>query len=107
MKTIDEIEKLTMEDLERISLDGSVEVPEGLEEKILSSVHEEKVSRGRFIWLTGIAASLILVASIALSLRPTPLKDTFDDPALAYAEVEKALISFTEIVNNQINNISK
>ena len=106
MKTIDEIEKLTMEDLERISLDGSVEVPEGLEEKILSSVHEERV-RGRFLWLTGIAASLILVASIALSLRPTPLKDTFDDPVLAYAEVEKALISFTEIVNNQINNISK
>ncbi|MBO6248510.1 MAG: hypothetical protein J6N54_06840 [Bacteroidales bacterium] len=107
MKTIDEIEKLTMEDLERISLDESVEVPAGLEERILSAVHEKRVSPSRFLWLAGVAASVALVIAIGVNHRPDTLKDTFDDPALAYAEVEKALISFTEIVNNQINNISK
>lgn len=107
MKTIDEIEKLTAEDLERISLDESIAVPEGLEDRIISSVHEKTILRGRLLWLAGAAASIILVATIAVNYRPNTLKDTFDDPALAYAEVEKALISFTEIVNNQMNNISK
>lgn len=107
MKTIDEIDKLTMEDLERISLDASIVTPEGLEDKIKSSVRKPTDIRSRLFWLSGIAASVVLVVALALSFRPTPLKDTFDDPALAYAEVEKALISFTEVVNNQMNNISK
>ena len=107
MKTIDEIEKLTMEDLERISLDESLKIPEGLEESIKSSYREPRVIRRRVLWLAGAAASLVIIASIGLYLRPKPLKDTFDDPALAYAEVEKALVSFTEVVNNQMNNISK
>ena len=107
MKTIDEIDKLTMEDLERISLDESVKIPEGLENRIKSSVQKPVAIRRNLLWLSGAAASIVLVVALALSLRPAPLKDTFDDPALAYAEVEKALISFTEVVNNQMNNISK
>ena len=107
MKTIDEIDKLTMEDLERISLDESIVTPEGLEDKIKASVQKPTDIRSRLFWLSGIAASVVLVVALALNFRPSPLKDTFDDPALAYAEVEKALVSFTEVVNNQMNNISK
>lgn len=107
MKTIDEIEKLTMEDLERISLDDSLKIPEGLEDRIKASVQEPGAIRRKAFWLAGAAASVVLVAALALTLRPSPLKDTFDDPALAYAEVEKALVSFSEVINSQINNISK
>ncbi len=107
MKTIDEIDKLTMEDLERISLDESIVTPEGLEDRIKASVREPVAFRRRLFWLSGIAASIVLVVALALNFRPSPLKDTFDDPAMAYAEVEKALLSFTEVVNNQMNNISK
>lgn len=40
--------------------------------------------------IAGIAASLALVAGAALAWNERPPKDTFDDPALAYAEVEAA-----------------
>lgn len=107
MKNIDEIEKLSLEDLERISLDTSVKVPEGLEDRVKASVQERSDSRHRILWLSGAAASLVIIASLGLSLRPKPLKDTFDDPVVAYAEVEKALLSFSETVNNQINSIKR
>lgn len=107
MKKIDDIEKLSLEDLERISIDSSVKVPEGLEEKIKASVEERSRSRHRILWLAGAAASLVVIASLGLSLRPKPLKDTFDDPAVAYAEVERALLSFSETVNNQMNSLKR
>lgn len=103
MKTIDEIEKLSLENLERISLDESVKVPEGLEHRIGQAVSAR--SNKRIIPLIcGIAASLLLVIGLAISLRPPQLRDTFDDPALAYAEVEKALLSVSGTINEQLNN---
>ena len=45
MKTIDEIEKLGLEDLERISLDESIEVPDGIESRIL-----DRTSGLRPVW---------------------------------------------------------
>ena len=103
MKTIDEIEKLSIEDLERISLDESTEVPAGLENRIGQALYAR--SRKRMIpWICGIAASLLLVVGLAISLRPPQLQDTFDDPALAYAEVERALLSVSGTINEQLNN---
>ena len=107
MKKIEDIEKLSLEDLERISLDSSVTVPEGFEDRVRASVEEHSSSRHRILWLAGAAASLVVIASLGLSLRPKPLKDTFDDPVVAYAEVERALLSFTETVNNQMNSIKR
>jgi len=109
MKTIDEIERMSLDELERVSLDDSVQVPEGLEERLGAALAEnlpdsgqEVKTRpgGRFrrpIFLAaGIAASIALIAGLAVTLRPSPLKDTFDDPALAYAEVEKALMKVSD-----------
>ena len=93
MKTIDEIEKLSLEDLERISLDESIPVPSNL---------ESKLSRRAPRWFIGIAASLLIIAGIGLSWfnRSKPLEDTFDDPAVAYAMLEKTLTKYSkEIVN--------
>ena len=85
MKTIDEIQRLSTEELERISLDESIPVPEELSGRVQRAV------RGRTIrWAlpTGIAAAVAVLLAVGLTREPEP-KDTFDDPYLAYAEVER------------------
>ena len=88
MKNIDEIEKLGLEDLERIASDESIHVPDGLEGRLVSGTVRWSPSR-----IIAIAASLVIIAGLGLSLydRYKPLEDTFDDPATAYAVVEETL----------------
>jgi hypothetical protein len=94
MKTIDEISRLSAEDLERIALDESIPVPEELSGKVREAVAkaDKAVARARRLrWTlpaTGIAAAVAVLVTIGLTRNPEP-KDTFDDPYLAYAEVEK------------------
>ena len=85
MKNIDEIARLTAEDLERISLDESIPVPEELSGKVREAVG---TPARRWILPSGIAAAIAVLLAVGLTRNPEP-KDTFDDPYLAYAEVEK------------------
>ena len=99
MKNLKDIENLSFWQLESIADETSVEVPEQLKSKIadaltIGGLKEEKKNKGRrrilpaaLTFATVAAASAII---ITLSIKPRP-KDTFDDPRLAYAEVEKAL----------------
>ena len=84
MKQIQDIEKLTAEDLSRIGADESIPVPEGW------TVRLPRKNTLRNWSVAAAAALLIGVGTWALS-RPAPLKDTYDDPYLAYAAVEQAL----------------
>lgn len=97
MKRIEEIKNLTIDDLERIADDSRIEVPEGLDMKLLSAIMASSPDsiaprRPRFLKLasgavaTGIAACLAVM--FMMSDEP---KDTFDDPKLAYAELEKTM----------------
>ena len=87
MKTLDEISRLSAEDLERISLDESIPVPEELSGKVRKAVG---TPARRWILPSGIAAALVALIAVGLALTRNPEpKDTFDDPYLAYAEVEK------------------
>ena len=97
MKTIEEFENLDFSELEKISADGSVPVPSGLEDRIRNGlaaetlVNEERRSREKFrkvYWSLGAAAFAAVFATV-IALIPSRPKDTFDDPALAYAEVER------------------
>jgi hypothetical protein len=94
MKTIDKISRLRAEDLERISLDESIPVPEELSGKVreaVSAAGEAAARTRRLRWTlpaTGIAAAVAILVTVGLTRNPEP-KDTFDDPYLAYAEVEK------------------
>ena len=87
MKTIDEITRLSAEDLERIALDESIPVPEELSGRVAATLARPR-SRAWTRWAVPAAAAAIVVAGIGLTREPEP-KDTFDDPYLAYAEVEK------------------
>ena len=89
MKSIDEITRLSAEDLERISLDESIPVPEELAGRVGATLSRAR-NRAWARWaVPAAAAAAVLVAvGIGLTRNPEP-KDTFDDPYLAYAEVEK------------------
>ena len=105
MKTIDEIEKLSMEDLERISADESIIVPDGLE----SRVFQLKDNRHRWWTAISIAASLAVLAGIGFAWynRSKPLEDTFDDPALAYAMVEETLSKMSQNLEIGVKSVEK
>lgn len=130
MRKLDEIARLSAADLERISLDERIPVPEELSGRVLDTLQglaapEEAGSLrpgsagSRFIRralpAVGIAAALAVVAAIGLTRDPEPA-DTFDDPYLAYAQVEAvfAKISGTvaygagklEDTENRIDKIS-
>lgn len=98
MKSIEDIEKLSFGDLERIASDESVKVPGSLSRKLETaaaavSFDEERraaCKKGRSraaVWGTAFAAAAGLALMLAIPTRP---KDTFSDPAFAYAELEKA-----------------
>ena len=103
MKRIEEIENLQIADLEKIADDRRIEVPEGLDTKLLSAVMASSVGRQssaaaiaprrhRVLKIasgavaTGIAACLAVM--FMMSDEP---KDTFDDPKQAYAELERTM----------------
>ena len=103
MKNIDEITRLTADDLERISLDESIPVPEELSGKVQQAV------RGRTLrWAvpTGVAAAIAVLLAVGLTRNPEP-QDTFDDPYLAYAEVEKVFSKISGTVAYGADKISE
>lgn len=120
MRKLDEITRLRAADLERISLDERIPVPEELSGRVQEAVHTSSASRSKAVLrralpAVGIAAALAVIAAIGLTRDPEPA-DTFDDPYLAYAQVEAvfAKISGTvaygagklEDTENRIDKIS-
>ena len=105
MKRTEDIERMSFEELEGISGDGSVEVPEGfsgrLEAGIAGLAAEDSARRSSgfglrtaMISLAGAAAAVVL-GVLTFGGRGAPA-DTFDDPRLAYAEVEKSFSLISE-----------
>lgn len=97
---------MSLEELIAVSSDEATAVPEGFAERIGRQVEAQKVAkdlakdadRTRTVRWIGSAAAITLLAGTALGIanwqnRP---KDTFDDPYLAYAELEKAFATMSE-----------
>ena len=106
MKSIKEIENMSLEELMAVSSDEATAVPEGFAERIGKQVEAQKIARDlendsdrtRTVRWIGAAAAVTLLAGTALGIvnwqnRP---KDTFDDPYLAYAELEKAFATMSD-----------
>lgn len=104
MKRLEEIEKMSFEELEKVSLDDGVRMPQGFGERLeggiagLASAGEggKKVRRLRTAALSfaGAAFSAVLVL-FAIGRTGAP-EDSFDDPRLAYAEVQKSFSLISE-----------
>ena len=110
MKRIEDIEKMGLEELEAAAMEEKVEVPQGLagriQERILASelakeppIEKPQIQRKRILQYSGITAAAVVVLALVLlkpEMQKNTLQDTFDDPYMAYAQVEKA---FAEISN--------
>ena len=106
MKSIKEIENMSLEELIAVSSDEAIAVPEGFAERIGKQEEAQKIARNRendadrvrtVRWI-GAAAAVTLLAGTALGIvnwQNQP-KDTFDDPYLAYAELEKAFATMSD-----------
>ncbi|MCQ2178109.1 MAG: hypothetical protein MJY42_04410 [Bacteroidales bacterium] len=96
MKTIEEMENLDLDAMIGISEDVSVPVPQELEAKVDAAlVAAAGLQPGRrpsyrpaFAWAGCCAALAAACAALFLTVWSSP-EDSFDDPALAYEQVEK------------------
>ena len=106
MKSIKEIENMSLEELIAVSSDEATAAPDGFAESIGKQVEAQKIAkdlendayRVRTVRWIGAAAAVTLLAGTALGITnwQNQPKDTFDDPYLAYAELEKAFATMSE-----------
>ena len=94
MKSIKDIECITTEELIAISLDEKVVVPHDLDHKIQSRILGKK--KKTYSMISAAAAITVIATGLGMSLLNNEPKDTFDNPYLAYAELEKAFATMTE-----------
>ena len=112
MKSIKEIENMSLEELMAVSSDEATAVPEGFAERIGKQVEAQKIARDlendadrvKTVRWIGTAAAVTLLTGTALGIvnwQNQP-KDTFDDPYLAYAELEKAFATMSDSLQKGI-----
>lgn len=100
MKTLEEIENLSPEELESKAAEKPAAVPEGLQERIRLALSAQEIVQERRrkppLWVPFSALAVAAAAATLLILPQRGPKDTFDDPLLAYAEVEKTFQTISE-----------
>ena len=98
---------MSLEQLDAVSMDGNIIVPEGFTERLkadfgtlerLTADDPQHVRRSRTVRFVSMAASVAVLAGISLGIArwQNEPKDTFDDPYLAYAELEKAFAKVSD-----------
>lgn len=101
MKSVKDMENMSLEQLEAVSMDENIAVPEGFAERLkenlatlerLTEDEPKKTGRVMTLRLVSVAAAVALLAGVGFGIArwQSEPKDTFDDPYLAYAELEKA-----------------
>ena len=103
MKSIDEIREMSLDELERISIEGSVDIPSNLSGRSEDLIRRQR--RDRYLGgLAGFVAGAAVLIGLLGSGGTTP-KDTYSDPYLAYAEVEKAFATIGSAAKNSANTV--
>lgn len=101
--------------------DGDVEIPSGLEDKLIRMIDEKGEEEKRFFrrnkakrnwkWVGSIAASLLLLFGVSYGItnhmngieKP---QDTFNNPQEAYKVLQATLIEVSTDLNSGINQVS-
>lgn len=112
MKSLKEIEDISLEQLEAVSQDEVIAVPEGFRQRLEAELDaqnkletmKEEPRKIRLAPVIGVAASVLLLIGIGLGIArwQSEPKDTFTDPYLAYAELEKAFSTMSEGMNKAL-----
>lgn len=112
MKSLKEIEDISLEELEAVSQDEAMTVPEGFRQRLEDELNaqtkletmKEEPRKIRLVPVIGVAASVLLLIGIGLGIArwQSEPKDTFTDPYLAYAELEKAFSTMSEGMNKAL-----
>ena len=123
MKQLKDIENLSILDLERIASDESIKVPATLKHDIavtaraleMASKEEEEIKEShvfhsryrKVLRLISYPAAAVAIITIGMRLSfqdsiPTP-KDTFDDPMMAYVQMEQVFGFISEKMNTGMN----
>ena len=103
MKSIKEIENMSLEQLEAVSMDESIAVPEGFANRLENSLEGRK-SKVKVVRFVAAAASVAVLAGVGFGIakwQDEP-KDTYDDPYLAYAELERAFEKISTGINQSL-----
>ena len=101
MKTLEEIENLSLEELEQKAAENAAPVPDGLERRLRQALAAREIAEAarprpaRWSPYASLAAGAAAAAALVMLPQRGP-KDTFDDPLLAYAEVEKAFQTISD-----------
>ena len=103
MKTLEDIENLSLEELEQQAARTAPPAPEGLQKRLRMALAADGALRDadarkrspRWVPYASLAAAAA-AATLVLTLPQRGLRDTFDDPYLAYAEVEKAFQTISD-----------
>ncbi len=103
MKTLEDIENLSLEELEQQAARTAPPAPEGLQKRLRLALAADSTLRDadarkrspRWVPYASLAA-VAAAATLVLTLPQRGLRDTFDDPYLAYAEVEKAFQTISD-----------
>lgn len=105
MKKLEDIERMSFEELEKVSLDGGVSSPEGFGERLegavagLAAAGEGVKTKGAKLRNAAYSLAGAAMAAVLMLLvlgRPGTPADSFDDPLLAYAEVQKSFSLISE-----------
>lgn len=107
MKRKEDIERIDLEELEKIASDSSVSVPESLHRRVedaLTAACAVKSVPGRKAWRFAlIPAAVAVAAALTVGLNYQSASrmpaDTFTDPQAAYAELERTF----GYISNKIN----
>lgn len=105
MKKAEDIENLSVEELIEIAEHQNHTIPDDLEykiEKSLSEYRKEEKRHKKSKWFLGSAATLAVSVAASLIIifsSPSQPEDTFDDPLMAYHEMEKAFSLISSKVN--------
>ena len=113
MKRLEDLEMMEPEQLEEAALREDIKVPAGLEERIKASLAAASIAKEaqpqkkktvRWLPYTAIAAAAAVAALLVLPRLGEPeLKDTFDDPYLAYAQLEEVFQTISDKMSNGVN----
>lgn len=103
MKRKEDIERIDLEELEKIASDSSVPVPESLHRRVEDALTVKSVP-GRKAWRFAlIPAAVAVAAALTVGLNYQSASrmpaDTFTDPQAAYAELERTFGYISSKIN--------